>query len=142
MSAPTAILSEFTLTHVVTEADLAPRVATAGTGGGPDGDHFPRVLATARMISLMELCAAKAMKPALRADELSVGVGVRVEHLAPTPSGGTIRMTVRYLGIEGKFHRFEVVAHDDVGEIFRGQHSRAIINAERLEKGAQRRLRR
>lgn len=136
------VLPELTITHVVAEADLAPRVAAAGTGGGPEGDHFPRVLGTARLIALMELAAAKAMKPLLREHELSVGVGVRVEHNAPTPVGGTIQMRVRYLGQEGKFHRFEVVAQDDAGEVFRGHHTRAVITTERLEKGATRRLRR
>mgnify|MGYP000747637434 CR=1 FL=1 len=32
--------------------------------------------------------------------------------------------------------------YDDAGEVFRGQHTRAIVNAERLETGAARRLRR
>jgi predicted thioesterase len=50
-------------------------------------------------------------------------------------------MSARYLGPEGKHHRFEVVAHDDTGEIFRGQHVRAVVDAERLEKGAARRRR-
>lgn len=133
---------EVTVSIVVTEADLANRLATQGTGGGPEGDRFPRVLATARLISLMELAAARAMQPILNADEMSVGVGVRVEHSAPTPVGGTVRMTARHLGVEGKFHRFEVIAHDDAGEVFRGQHTRAVITADRLEKGAARRLRR
>ncbi len=136
------ILREVTLTHQVTEADLADRVATMGTGGGPAGNHFPKVLGTARLISLMEMAAARALQPVLRPEELSVGVGVRIEHTAPTPAGGTVRLTVRYLGPEGKFHRFEVVAHDDAGEVFRGQHTRAVITTERLEKGAARRLRR
>lgn len=137
-----AILPEVVVVHLVTEADLASRAATAGTGGGPQGDLFPRVLATARLISLMELAAARAMQPLLREGELSVGVGVQVSHNAPTPAGGTVRLVARYLGTEGKFYRFEVVAHDDAGEVFRGQHTRAVINAERLEKGAARRLRR
>src|SRR5205085_8623 len=101
------ILPEVVVTHVVTEADLASRVATVGTGGGPEGDRFPRVLGTARLIALMELAAARAMQPILGEEELSVGVGVRVEHNAPTPTGGTVRMSARYLGPEGKFHRFE-----------------------------------
>ena len=43
-------------------------------------------------------------------------------------------MTARYLGREGKHHRFEVIAADDAGEIFRGQHIRAVVEAQRLEK--------
>lgn len=136
------ILPEVTVTREVSEKDLAGKVATEGTGGGPEGDLFPRVLGTSRLVSWMELAAAQAMHPVLKPQELSVGVGSRIEHMAPTPAGGTVRMTVRYQGLEGKFHRFEVVAYDDAGEVFRGQHTRAIVNAERLETGAARRLRR
>jgi predicted thioesterase len=139
---PASVLPEVVVTHLTQEADLADKVATLGTGGGPAGDRFPRVLGTARLISLMELAAARAMQPILLPEELSVGVGVRIEHIAATPVGGTVRMTARYLGTEGKFHRFEVVAHDDAGEVFRGQHTRAAVTAARLEKGAARRLRR
>jgi fluoroacetyl-CoA thioesterase len=38
------------------------------------GDDFPEVYATSRMIALMELAAARLMKPLLFKDELSVGV--------------------------------------------------------------------
>jgi fluoroacetyl-CoA thioesterase len=136
-----AILPEVTISHVVSEGDLADRVAATGTGGGPERNVFPRTLGTARLISLMELAAARAMEPILKPGELTAGIVVRVEHIAPTPLGGTVRMTVRYLGREGKHHRFEVIAADDAGEIFRGQHIRAVVEALRLEKGAARRLR-
>ena len=142
MLRPGSIVPELTIAHVVVEQDLAPTVAATGTGGGPEHNLFPLVLGTAKLIALMELVAAKAMEPMLLPGERTAGIVVRVEHHAPTPLGGTVRMTARYLGIEGKFHRFEVVAHDDAGEIFRGQHIRAVVEAQRLEKGASRRLRR
>ena len=142
MLRPGSIAKELTITHVVGEQDLAPNVAATGTGGGPEHNLFPHVLGTAKLIAWMELVAAKAMEPMLLPGELTAGIVVRVEHHAPTPLGGTVRMTARYLGQEGKFHRFEVVAHDDAGEIFRGQHMRAVVEARRLEKGAARRLRR
>jgi fluoroacetyl-CoA thioesterase len=140
--APSAtIRPEVTISHVVSEQDLADRVAATGTGGGPEHNVFPRTLGTARLISMMELAAARAMEPILKPGELTAGIVVRVEHIAPTPLGGTVRMTARYLGREGKHHRFEVIAADDAGEIFRGQHIRAVVEANRLEKGAARRLR-
>ncbi len=139
--APGSILPEMTINHMVTDEDLASRVAASGTGGGPGRNVFPRVLGTARLIALMELAAARAMEPILRQGELTAGIVVRIEHHAPTPLGGMISMTARYLGPEGKHHRFEVVAHDDTGEVFRGQHIRAVVDAERLEKGAARRRR-
>ncbi|MFO0579103.1 MAG: thioesterase [Polyangia bacterium] len=142
MLRPGTIIPELTVEHVVTEEDLAPAVAASGTGGGPEHNLFPRVLGTARLISIMENAAARAMAPMLLPGELSAGVVSRIEHNAASPLGASLRMTARYLGPEGKFHRFEVVAHDDAGEIFRGIHVRAVVEAQRLEKGAARRLRR
>lgn len=139
--AQVSIVPEVSIAHVVTEEDLADRVAASGTGGGPERNLFPRVLGTARLIALMELAAARAMEPILRPGELTAGIVVRVDHYAPTPLGGTVRMSARYLGPEGKHYRFEVVAHDDAGEIFRGQHVRAVVDVERLERGAARRRR-
>ena len=142
MLRPGKVIPELTVTHVVSEEDLADRVSASGTGGGPERNLFPRVLGTAKLIALMELASARAMEPMLLPGELTAGILVRIEHNAATPLGGTVRMTARYLGPEGKFYRFEVVAHDDAGEVFRGQHARAVVEAQRLEKGAARRLRR
>ena len=91
---------------------------------------------------LIWLAIKKEMEPSLLPGELTAGIVVRIEHNAATPLGGTVRMTARYQGPEGKFYRFEVIAFDDAGEVFRGQHVRAVVEAQRLEKGAARRLRR
>jgi len=64
---------------------VAPAVAAFGTGGGPEKNLFPRVLGTARLISLMELAAAQAMEPILGAGELSAATGVRIMALPFTP---------------------------------------------------------
>jgi fluoroacetyl-CoA thioesterase len=122
-----------TATLVVSEAD------TARVLGLDAGDDFPPVFATARMIALMEVAAARAMRGLLRPGQLSVGVSVDVEHTAPTPVGATVRATARFLGGDGKLYRFEVVAEDDGGEIGRGTHRRAIIATDRLLEGARRR---
>lgn len=105
----------------------------------PD-DSFPAVFATSRMIALMELAAARLMKPLLGPGELSVGVSVHVRHTAPTPVGGTVRAVATYLGPEGKLFRFKAEAFDEAGPIGEGEHTRAIVEAERLLAGAARRL--
>ena len=102
-------------------------------------DTFPEVLATSRMIALMELAAAKVLRPLLKPGELSVGVTVDIRHMAATPVGGRVRAVATYIGPEGKLHRFRVEASDDAGPIGAGEHTRAIIAAERLEAGAARR---
>jgi predicted thioesterase len=50
-----------------------------------------------------------------------------------------VRAVATYLRPEGKLHRFKVEAFDDAGPIGEGEHTRAIIAAERLMAGAARR---
>jgi predicted thioesterase len=103
------------------------------------GDSFPAVLATARMVALMETAAARALQPLLGPGELSVGVVVNITHSAPTPPGVLVTATARYTGREGKLFVFEISAHDQGGEIGRGSHKRAIVETERLQRAAAKR---
>jgi len=121
------------VTWRVSDADLASAI---GVGMS---DVFPGVLATARMIALMEVAASRVLRPLLAESELSVGVTVDVSHSAATPPGATVRATAQFLRQEGKMYVFEVWAEDDGGEIGRGVHKRAIVSSERLEIGAVRR---
>ncbi len=127
------INAEATARLVVSDDDLASALAS------PESDPFPPVLATSRMIALMELASARVLSAHLQRGELSVGVAIEVSHTAPTPPGVTVTATARCLGREGKLFLFEVVACDPGGEIGRGSHKRAVITTERLLEGAQRR---
>jgi len=102
-------------------------------------DDFPDVFATSRMVALMELAAARALKPLLQPGQMSVGVTLNIRHTAATPIGLKVRAVATYLGPEGKLFRFKVQAFDDAGPIGEGEHTRAIIDAERLVTGAARR---
>ena len=120
---------------VVQASDLASALS-------PDhADHFPHVFATARMVALMEMAASRAMAGVLEDGELTAGVSIHVTHTAATPPGATVRARARFLGMEGRFYRFEVIAEDEAGEIGRGVHDRAIVRHERLLEGAGRRRR-
>jgi len=103
-------------------------------------DSFPPVLATARMIALMEIAASRVLQPLLGPGELSVGVTVDVNHTAPTPPGAQVTATARYAGREGKLFLFEVSVSDPGGEVGRGWHKRAIVSSERLQTGAAKRI--
>jgi fluoroacetyl-CoA thioesterase len=126
-------LAQGTCEWTVGDADLASAAAAGAS------DEFPAVLATARMIALMEVAAARCLEPLLEPGELSVGVRVDVQHLAATPPGVKVVASARYLGRAGKLYRFEVTANDPGGEIGRGEHRRAIIARERLVAGAAKR---
>ncbi|MGE5413336.1 MAG: thioesterase family protein [Syntrophomonadaceae bacterium] len=104
------------------------------------GDAFPPVFATARLVALMELAAARILRPHLSTGEFSVGVSVDVTHTAATPEGSAVIASARYLGREGKLHAFEVIARDAGGEVGRATHRRAVVAGERLVSGARRRV--
>lgn len=118
---------------VVQRSDTAKALAIS-----PE-DDFPEVFATSRMIALMELAAARAMRPSLDAGQLSVGVTINVRHNAATPIGCRVRAEATFEGMEGKLYRFKVVAFDEAGSIGEGEHLRAVIATDRLLQGAERR---
>jgi fluoroacetyl-CoA thioesterase len=118
---------------VVTPQDTARHIALAPS------DAFPEVFATSRMIALMELAAARAMKPLLGEGQLSVGVSLQVRHTAATPVGSNVRAMATYLRTEAKLMHFRVEAFDEAGSIGSGEHARAIVDTGRLLSGAERR---
>jgi fluoroacetyl-CoA thioesterase len=118
---------------IVRESDLASELSDEHSG------NFPPVFSTARMVALMELAAARTLAGILQPGELSVGVLVDVTHTAATSPGARVRATARFVGLEGKFYAFEVEAFDPAGSIGRGRHQRAIIDSERLARGAAKR---
>ena len=128
-----AIGAEAEVELIVTAADTAARL------GVEPGEAYPEVMATRTMVGEMERAAAKLLRPHLQPGELSVGVRVEVEHAAPTPIGARVVTRARYLGREGKLHRFEVESTDPGGRIGHGAHLRAIVEEARLLAGAARR---
>ena len=105
-----------------------------------EGDNFPEVYATTSMIGLMELTAARLMKPLLKPHQLSVGVGVNIKHLAATPVGFEVTAKATFMGRKGPLYQFTVEANDRGGIVGKGEHTRAIIDTDRLIEGAQKRV--
>ncbi len=116
--------------YTVKQQDLASEVAVSSE------DSFPEVLATSRMIGLMEVSAARILKPLLKPEELSVGVGIDVKHFAPTPVGEDVRVVATFLELDGKLYLFEVEVFDRAGKVASGKHTRAIVDKGRLMDGA------
>lgn len=120
--------------YVADDDDMASSFCIA------EQDAFPQVFSTARMIALMETAGARALKPLLQPGQLSVGVTVNIKHLAATPNHTQVSARATFLGMESKLYKFKVEAFDPGGKIGEGEHTRAIINAERLMQGAKARL--
>jgi predicted thioesterase len=119
---------------VATDQDMAKSLAVAVE------DDFPEVFATSRMIALMELAGARLMKRILEPNQLSVGVGVFIKHLAATPNNTRVSAIATFLEREGKLYKFKVEAFDPAGKIAEGEHTRAVIDSNRLIEGARKRI--
>ena len=120
--------------YTVLLQDLASEVAVGAE------DEFPEVLATSRMIGLMEVAAARLLKPLLKQGELSVGVGIDIKHFAPTPVGEEVKVVATFLEPTGKLYLFEVEVFDRAGKVAGGKHTRAIVEKSRLMEGAEARM--
>ena len=123
-----------TASMTVTDMDTAKAIAVMAD------DDFPEVFATAKMVGLMELAAARCLKVLLNDGELSVGVDVDIKHLAATPKYEVVQAVATYVGQEGKLYKFTIEAFDAGGKIGEGTHTRAIISTERLINGAKARV--
>ncbi len=128
------IESQYQFDYVVQPTDLAKELSIDAS------DDFPAVFATSRMVALMELAAARLMKPLLQEGELSVGVNVNVNHLAATPNNELVQSVATFKGMEGKLYKFNVELFDNGGKAGFGTHTRAIVKTERLLQGAQDRV--
>ena len=116
----------YQIAHTVEDQDLASSIS-------PDPeDQFPPVFATSRLVAFMEFCSARFMKPLLNEGELSVGVGIQITHTAPTRVGEEVAITSTFIGREGKLYRFKLSAADKGGVVSEGEHTRAIVNAEKI----------
>jgi len=73
---------------------------------------MPRVYATPIMILHMEMASGAAIASRLPEGFVSVGMDVKVRHLAATPVGHTVRATARVLEIDSKSVLFSVEAWD------------------------------
>ena len=91
-----------------------------------------KVLATPRLVALVEEAAATLAEKFLPADYTSVGTSLNVNHVAPTAINSTVRADVELIEIDGRKLIFKVTAVDDAKEIFNGAHERFIVNREKF----------
>ncbi|MGF6311661.1 fluoroacetyl-CoA thioesterase [Bradyrhizobium sp. i1.8.4] len=90
--------------------------------------NMPQVYATPMMILHMEMASGAAIATHLPDGFVSVGMDVKVRHLAATPVGRTVRATSRVVQIDPKSVVFEVEAWDGDRRIGNGTHRRGIVN--------------
>ena len=100
------------------------------------GSGSLKVLATPKMVALMEKVSAELAEKNLPEDFTSVGISLNVEHIAPTPIGMKIRVESELVEVSGKKLTFEVAAFDEAEKIGKGRHERFIVNGKKFQTKA------
>lgn len=90
-------------------------------------EGMPAVLSTPKLIGLIERTAREALVPFLEADERTVGTEIDLRHVAPTPEGQKVTITVRVVHAVDRAITFQVEVKDEQEVVARGLHKRAII---------------
>ena len=107
-----------TATLKVTDSDTAIAV---NSGDVP-------VLATPRLIALLEEATFKLLEGRLDPGMTSVGSRVEIEHVAPTPVGDTVISHGEVERVEGRKITMRVSAQDSRGTVATGKIVRALVN--------------
>lgn len=115
--------------YTVTSADLATAV----------GSGSVEVLATPRIVALMEGVAAELAQGYLEDGLTTVGAEICVQHLAPTAEGVTVKIAAELTEIDGRKFGFALQAFDNAGRIATGTHVRASIKRDSFLKKVQER---
>jgi fluoroacetyl-CoA thioesterase len=105
----------------------------------PRREEDPAVAANARMLTAMELAAARLLRPWLAPGQGSVGLEMSVTHLAPVACGAILRCVATHERTSGRQHQFTLQVFEGDCVVARAVHIRAIVVPGRLLAGARRR---
>ena len=110
---------------LVGEVELVVQAADTADALGNRGVH---VLATPRLVALLELAAIRAVEAHLPPGAGTVGTRIDVRHLAATPVGmrAAIRATLRE--VDGRRLVFDIEGEDEAERIVEGTHERFQID--------------
>ena len=91
-----------------------------------------RVYATPELVRDMEVSCREFLLAYADAGEDSVGVGINISHSGATLVGMHVEISITVTAVEGRKVSFSLVARDDAEEISRGDHSRFVVDVEKL----------
>src|SRR5262245_35255918 len=91
-------------------------------------DEPIRVLATPEMVRLVEQTAMQAVQPLLKPGQTTVGTKVDIAHLAATPEGMQVTISVELTGVDRRRLSFRFEVHDEVEKVGEGTHERFIVD--------------
>src|ERR671919_1758163 len=94
------------------------------------------VLATPAILASVERLAVASLADALPPGTTTVGARVELDHLAPTPVGALLSVTVRLVAVDGRRLTFEFEASDPQGVVARGTHLRVAVERQAFLEAA------
>lgn len=100
------------------------------------GSGDVRVWATPALVALMECAAAQLLADYLDTETTSVGTQLSINHCAATPVGMEVSACAEVVSVEGRTVTFHVRAWDGVETVGEGTHSRVVLNRQRFEEKA------
>ncbi len=109
---------------VVGTSDTAPRI----------GSGRIAVLATPKMITLIEEAALAAIEHLLPEGKQSLGTHLDVTHIAATPVGMTVKAEAKLIEVDGRKLLFAVEARDEMDLIGEGKHERVVVTGASFQK--------
>jgi len=94
--------------------------------------NLPPVFSTPAMIGLMEMASSRAVRPALPAGSITVGVRIEVDHVKAVPAGANVMVVSRLVEIDGRRLIFEAEARSGADVIGRGRIFHTIVEHARF----------
>jgi fluoroacetyl-CoA thioesterase len=91
-----------------------------------------RVYATPELVRDFEIACRELLLEHCDAGEDSVGTGINITHTGATLAGMQVEISVQVKEIVGRTVKLALAARDGVEAISSGEHSRAVVNVEKL----------
>jgi len=96
------------------------------------GSGALRVYATPAMALFVERTCRDLVEPHLEAGQTTVGVELRIRHLAPTPLGSTVRLRAEVVAVEGESIDFLARLWDEQDQVGEVEHRRRVVDLDRF----------
>lgn len=90
------------------------------------------VLSTPYLLAYMENAAKELIRPELEDGKTTVGIDVKLEHLAPSKIGDELTVECELKAIEGRILILELTARDADKIVGKATHKRCIVTAKKF----------
>ncbi len=101
-----------------------------------------RIYSTPSMVSDVEYACLRLIQKHLAEEQSSVGMHVSIDHLAPTPMGCEVEVSVTVSAVDGRKITLDARVRDAVELVGRGVHVRYVIDVPRQRRRIEEKARR